>query len=114
MAMMALLQMLFRLRAIPVELLEFPVQTVQVRLWGLSPPPLEDPASAAAAAAAAAGERLPYGPEWPRRTLLAVRSCVDGVPLVASTVVSARFACAAACVCACQTVVYTYLAESAI
>ncbi|CAN0222646.1 unnamed protein product [Lampetra planeri] len=70
------------LRAIPVELLEFPVQTVQVRLWGLSPPPCVDPASAAAAA----GERLPYGPEWPHCTLIAVRSCVDGVPLVASTV----------------------------
>ncbi|XP_078454236.1 uncharacterized protein LOC144720930 isoform X1 [Lampetra planeri] len=80
------------LRAIPVELLEFPVQTVQVRLWGLSPPPSEDPASAAAAAA---GERLPYGREWPRCTLLAVRSCVDGVPLVASTVTDARGPCVA-------------------
>nr|XP_032835233.1 RING finger protein 17-like isoform X1 [Petromyzon marinus]XP_032835234.1 RING finger protein 17-like isoform X1 [Petromyzon marinus] len=79
------------LRAIPVELLEFPVQTVQVRLWGLSPPPFEGPASAAAGA----GERLPYGPEWPRCTLLAVRSCVDGVPLVASTVTDARGPCVA-------------------
>ncbi|XP_078471491.1 uncharacterized protein LOC144733457 isoform X2 [Lampetra planeri] len=79
------------LRAIPVELLEFPVQTVQVRLWGLSPPPCVDPASAAAAA----GERLPYGPEWPHCTLIAVRSCVDGVPLVASTVTDARGPCVA-------------------